>query len=1307
MNLEELRTAVRRGGVEPTPRELAETLWLAAEIQRREPPSPTAAAAPPPARHPPPPGPPPRAPRPVPPHLPPPEPPEPVELHALRPPVTEAREARIEEVPKPIALADRLAFQRALRPLLRRVPVPGLGTLDEEATADHAAEHPVGARWPAVLRAPRRLWLDAVVVVDDGDSMAIWRDLAADIVRVLHQSGVFRQVYRHRLQARRGPAGGADGAAVAEVTDWQGRPVPPRRLIDPVNRRVTFVVSDGVGKIWRSGSAGAVLGEWARRGPVSILQPLPERMWARTWTRTVAGTLSAPRPCVPNSDLSFAAFGGRAEPEGTLVPVLQVDHRWLRRWTALVAGGPSITAAVTGVGEPPGEPVAASAGPLTPDQRVRHFRAAASGEAFQLARYVALSDPHLDLIRYVQQAMFTEAQPAHLAEVLLSGLLRVEDSRRGRYRFVDGVQEVLTATLSVSETIRAHEMLDRVSAAVSRRMTADGARFPALTPGDGDERLAVGSKPFAITPFGRQWVELARARLRPAPAPPPAPPPGAVRTTAPVDLTRLLDPGTAATPFLGRADDLALLRRWCTGGGVSVLLLTGGPGTGKSRLARELARYLRDDGWRYTAGTAPRPGGAGVLVLVDRADVYPERVGAALGLTGERPLRVLVVARAAGEWWSDLRDVLPAEVPAHELGPLDPDDTAEHLRAMTAELGRRIDPATARSSRPVPEGLGEDPTPLALGIRAAWLLLGSGSGPVLDALVDRERRYAEQSAVRAEITFGTPDRLDAYLAAAQLYGASAATEARLLAGAAGGPEGADPETARQIAFWLHQLYPGGGGRYWSMLPSMLRYRLAVPAARREPALITALSQVSAQQAGRALEVLVPACRRHPDLAATLWSAATRSPALCSAVLDRDGGATPELLDLARETMAGPETSVAVLRAIADGVPRTATLFAGQTAEMARRLATSYERLASASAPHQSALADAAHEIGLIWERDGDLDNALAAAEYEVERRRRLVSAAHGSDAPTAELARALTTYAVRLDRAGRPVQGQTAVAEALGLLDRLGADPSTAADHAYALVQQARLLGQLRRAEEAADAAREAVVRYRDLDAGGIERHDAGRHEGGLADALLVEAAQARALDQLERAIGSGAEAVQLYDQLATADPRRRGRLAYACAAYGMDLGDFGSHAAGVAQLERAAALYRDLAGGELGHAAAQLGRGTLLADLERFDAAADAFGEAAAVYRAEHDPAALAGALALRAEVTAAAGRLDEAVTLMTESCGLRDRLHGDDPLDAAIRRDLADGYAALARLHERRGDAPAAHRARLRARLLTGDGG
>ncbi|GLY04325.1 MULTISPECIES: tetratricopeptide repeat protein [Actinoplanes] len=1319
MNLEDLRAVVRAGGAEPTPVELAETLWLAAQIRTAaagRPPLPAPPARPAPGRAaatppgPPDPGPPPPAP--VPPPAPAAQPP-PVELHPFRAPRGPARPAGVAEVPRPIALAGRLAFQRALHPLLRRVPVAGLGTLDEEATATRAADHPRGARWPAVMRPPAGLWLDAIVVVDAGDSMAIWQGLATEIIEVLRESGVFRQVARHRLTGA-GPQ--------ARLADWQDRTVAPRRLVDPVNRRVVFVVSDCVGPVWRSGSAGAMLRDWARRGPVAVLQPLPARLWARTAAPTVAGTLTAPRPCAPNADLRFAAFGGRDAPDGPVVPVLEIDSVWLHRWCTLVAGGPPITAAVTAAG-PPAAPDQVRTPPLTPDQRVRAFRAHSSREAFELARYVALGEPLLDVIRYIHDAMFPTASPAHLAELLLSGLLHAEDPKLGRYRFVDGVPELLLSTLTVSETLQADLVRQRVSVSVSGNLTARRPRFPTLVPGGGEERLGGDSRPFAVTALGRRHIDRARRRLtRAAPAAdhPGTGPGGPARTPGPADLVRLLDPRGAVPALRHRDSELDALLAWCatTGGGTSVMLLSGPAGTGKSRLWAELVRRL--PGWRSAGGRAPLPPGDGpVLIVADRADQYADHVLDPLPPPTDRPVRLLIVARSAGEWWRDL--LTDAEARGFTTAGETRLDrfaagaaTPAALQGLVTELAGHLYPgggSAVTRARHTVAGWAADlgaATPADWVILACQALSAAGTADYLRHLADGERWYAERSAVRTGISFATPDRLDFYRAAAQLYGASGATEAHETARRISAPDGTDPERTRRITTWLYELYPGPQeDNYWSPLPHALRRRLVLSLVGGDHGLLTLLGSVTGRQAARALDLLVPACPDTPGLMPALWRAAAGHPALHAGILRRaarSGGIGADLLALARETVTDRATPVALLRAVVDGVPRIATLFAGQPRATADALVAAIERLAALSAPHRRTLADAFRERGRLGEHAGQDADALQDAEYELDLRRRLAAAGPG----TAELARTLTAYALRLERAHRPLHGLAAVTEAIQLLDRLRGDPATAPARAHALVCRARLLGDLGRADEAVDAASEGVARYRDLDPAGPTE---------LAEALLVEAAQARAAGRPDLAVRAGAEAVERYDELtATGAGDVRSRLAYACCAHGMDLADLGSHAAGLALLDRAVALYRELAANAPsrlpGVATAQTGRGLLLAELEHLDQAEDAFADAAAVYRTlapdgEPGPAtaALAGVLTMQGQTTALTGRFDDALGLLTTACRLRERIHTADPLDAGARHHLAFAYQCLAELHERRGEGEPARAHATQARLLRGD--
>ena len=124
--------------------------------------------------------------------------------------------------------------------------------------------------------------------------------------------------------------------------------------------------------------------------------------------------------------------------------------------------------------------------------------------------------------------------------------------------------------------------------------------------------------------------------------------------------------------FTGRERELAGLLAWCEDGQPrGVRLVTGPGGVGKTRLSVELCARLDPDRWRCvrvgdreeaSALAAARRGWPGrVLLVVDYAETrigLPDLLRAVAADPG--PVRVLLLARSAGEW----RDRLAAAEPA-------------------------------------------------------------------------------------------------------------------------------------------------------------------------------------------------------------------------------------------------------------------------------------------------------------------------------------------------------------------------------------------------------------------------------------------------------------------------------------------------------------------------------------------------------------------------------------------------------------------------------------------------------------------
>ncbi|MEV5448191.1 SAV_2336 N-terminal domain-related protein, partial [Streptomyces sp. NPDC052644] len=263
-------------------------------------------------------------------------------------------------------------------------------------------------------------------------------------------------------------------------------------------------MSDGVGELWQNCRLSSVLRRWARSGPVAVLQPLPAQLWERTAMRPVPGRLRMELPGLPNERLSFVSYRRRGRAvggDGMPVPVLQISPDWLGPWSRLLSGSAhgGIDASVILAGATGSLSPQVDRRPCNPADRVRAFRAEATPEAYELVTYLSAAPLSLPLMRTVQAAMMPGSSPAHLAEILFSGLVSAvaEDSllRGDRFEFVDGVRDVLLGTLHRHEA----ERIDReVSAFIERRLKLPGAGLAAVVPAaSGELALPADSQPFA------------------------------------------------------------------------------------------------------------------------------------------------------------------------------------------------------------------------------------------------------------------------------------------------------------------------------------------------------------------------------------------------------------------------------------------------------------------------------------------------------------------------------------------------------------------------------------------------------------------------------------------------------------------------------------------------------------------------------------------------------------------------------------------------------------------------------------------
>ncbi|MEU9300695.1 SAV_2336 N-terminal domain-related protein [Streptomyces sp. NPDC048269] len=590
---------LRRAGLDPSAEELADALWLAGRISGPGRPAPGAEAlVPEPEAEDP-------VSLPVDPGRVDPEPEDPVRLY---PPGTRrGGEAEADlageppgergvpvRVPRAAALPRILEIQRALRALQRHRPPapPTRMVLDEPATAE-ASARALGLVIP-VLRPESRREATARLVMDASPSMAVWQDMFEELRSVCERLGAFRDVqvhYLHRL---------ADGTAAL------GRGAVPGpglrsgdQLRDPTGRALTMLVSDCAGPLWREGAAQRLLHRWAECTPCVVVQPLPQRLWGRSWLPTERGTLT--RVEGSGGKLKFRSdrppLPGR--PVGGLtVPVLPPGATALGAWARLVAGlgtGPVPAEVGRVLAAHPAAPPPPPRAVRPPRELVARFRSSAAPRAVQLAVYLSAAPLTLPVMRLVQRTMLPDSEPSDLAEVLLSGLLRRSPEAPGQwYEFAPGVQDVLLGPLGrdeaalvlkhCSEYVQAHfgRGVRNFPALAVSQLTGAPATETASAPGDA-ERAPAGRLPQA---FAQVSAKVVRRYLPGVPEegdPPvrePAPPPahgraGAVRAAR----DRLAD-GDARALY----EAVAVLRRAVTA--------PAGPGDPPEEAETELADAL-------------------------------------------------------------------------------------------------------------------------------------------------------------------------------------------------------------------------------------------------------------------------------------------------------------------------------------------------------------------------------------------------------------------------------------------------------------------------------------------------------------------------------------------------------------------------------------------------------------------------------------------------------------------------------------------------------------------------------------------
>jgi hypothetical protein len=644
----------------------------------------------------------------------------------------------------------------------------------------------------------------------------------------------------------------------------------------------------------------------------------------------------------------------------------------------------------------------------------------------------------------------------------------------------------------------------------------------------------------------------------------------------------LLDPRRGLVGFTGREHELGGLLAWCEDGAPrGVRLVTGPGGVGKTRLSVELCARLGPAGWQcvWVADGAEaaalvvvvRRGQAGrVLLVVDYAET---RIGlgellGAVAVDGG-PVRALLVARSAGEWWDRLGGGEPA---VQELlagaGSGEPLPVAVSGELSNAELVAAAVPVFAAAlgvaapSSVVVEPPGAVPV---LDLHAAALvavLRSAGTGgparvqvaDVLAELLDHEERFWRGSAERLGLLAGaagmTPGMLRQVVAAGALLGAGSQDQAVQLLGRVPGVA-----ASVQLARWLRDLYPPqagppGGDAEW--LGALSPDRLAEH-------LVVAELSASAELAGRCLTGLD---ERQALRAVTLLGRAAADQREAAGVL------LERVLPLLERVVAGLPDDVGLLTAIANAIPYPSAALAEADLAITRRI------LAVLPDGDRGLRAWWLSWLGVTLSQTGHRAEALPPTQEAVAIRRELAEASPGRYWPG--LAASLFKLGNRFLELGRLAEALAAEQEALAAYRELVEDypgryrPGLAAS----LSNLGVIFSELGRPAEALAAGQEAVAAYREL----VEAYS-DRYRPELARSLSNLGVDFWELGRPAEALPPAQEAVAVNRELVEAYPDRyRPDLAASLSALGFTVSELGRLAEALAAEQEALAAYRELA---------------------------------------------------------------------------------------------------------------------------------
>jgi tetratricopeptide (TPR) repeat protein len=679
--------------------------------------------------------------------------------------------------------------------------------------------------------------------------------------------------------------------------------------------------------------------------------------------------------------------------------------------------------------------------------------------------------------------------------------------------------------------------------------------------------------------------------------------------------SKLLNTRYEVVPFHqgGREKVLGELERWCgSEEPVAVRLLHASGGSGKTRLAIEWIRRLRSRGWvaGFLAKGVPEDWferlwsrDQPVLVVLDYAESRAEELRKVLlrmhryavqeGTGTMRRVRVLLLARGAGDWWTALLkansevEAWLGATPPYELEPLawtEADRAAvfrEAAKEFSRRQGKRFEP---QALPPLSDKRFERVLYLHMAALAAVEGLRFEAHNLMEVILDHEERFWDASSWQSEAR--------QLVAAATLHGGLATHEAaRTIAQRVLGRPASDE--SEKLLKQLHLIYRRGGDESPAFLPALepdlLGEGLVLRVAERTLSkkeivpdnwIHRVLPEDEEPSAVKnALELLGRASAREPE-AAREWireilSGPMRPRARLALQAARAVGRLTALSVLGDELAERLETGgdVELARELeAEGIPRPTVSLRRVAEWTARTLLAGLP--ATGDDQWQAERARLLNNYGLRLSELGRREEALKATVQAVETYEAL--AQHNPEVFQPDLAMSLNNLGTNLKELGRREEALKATEQAVEMYQVL-------AQHnlevflpylAGSLSNLGLILSELGHREEALKATEQAVGLRRAMTQGNPEAF-----MPDLAMSLNNLGTKLSELGRHEDALKATEQAVEMFVSLAQHNPEAfQSYLAGSLDNLGLILSELGRHEDALKATEQAVAKYEALA---------------------------------------------------------------------------------------------------------------------------------